>query len=75
MAFLFSLQRKLLGLAFPSSFTSLLESTSFGYKLNVKNEKKKKKQKTIKLKVLGDILLTSFVIVRHALHALTAWLL
>lgn len=54
-----------------ASFTSLLESTSFGYKLNVKNEKKK----PIKLKVLGDILLTSFVIVRHALHALTAWLL
>lgn len=36
---------------------------------------KMKKKKTIKLKVLGDILLTSFVIVRHALHALTAWLL
>lgn len=55
-----------------ASFTSLLEFISFGYKLNVKNEKKKK---PIKLKVLGDILLTSFVIVRHALHALTAWLL
>lgn len=37
--------------------------------------KMKKKKKTIKLKVLGDILLTSFVIVCHALHALTAWLL
>lgn len=44
-AYGFSVQpvKEVTGACFPFlSLTSLLESTSFGYKLNVKNERKKK---------------------------------